>query len=296
MAIAAAEPGARAAPGMRRVVLVAIALAGVWAAWVLALDPRQAIPGGDELRVLGRFLGHALSPALSYESEFVPDSAPPIAMKALDGARRTVVFAAAAMSIAMVLGLVLGFLGSTAWWVDDPVGGTTPLVRTLRAAVAPAVYLATRVTITSMRSVHELLWAVLFLCAIGLNSLSAVIAIAIPYAGTLAKVFSEMIDEAPRDAAEALRGAGATPGQVFVFGLVSRALPDMSAYAFYRFECALRSSAIVGFFGPETLGKFIKQSWNENHYGEVWTYLYTLFVLIVLLDWWSGAMRRRFVA
>jgi phosphonate transport system permease protein len=75
-----------------------------------------------------------------------------------------------------------------------------------------------------------------------------------------------------------------------------RALPDIGAYSFYRFECALRSSAILGFFGPETLGKFIRLAWNENHYGEVWTYLYTLFALILLADWWSGVLRRRYAA
>ncbi|MHC4077348.1 MAG: PhnE/PtxC family ABC transporter permease, partial [Planctomycetota bacterium] len=82
----------------------------------------------------------------------------------------------------------------------------------------------------------------------------------------------------------------------FFFGLVPRALPDMSAYAFYRYECALRSSAILGFFGLQTLGSYIKTSFDELYYGEVWTYIYVLFLLIVLFDWWSGALRRRFVA
>ena len=155
---------------------------------------------------------------------------------------------------------------------------------------------STRVVIVGMRSVHELLWAVLFLAAFGLNSASAVIAIAIPYAGTLAKVFSEMIDEASRDAGHALRAAGASPLQVFCFGLLPRAVPDMSAYAFYRFECAVRSSAILGFFGFPTLGYFISAAFENLHYGEVWTYLYVLSALVIGIEIWSGAMRRRFVA
>ena len=126
--------------------------------------------------------------------------------------------------------------------------------------------------------------------------MSAVIAIAIPYAGTLAKVFSEMIDEAPREASHALRAAGAGPVQVFLFGLLPRALPDMAAYALYRLECALRSSAILGFFGWPTLGYFIKQEWEAADYGEVWTYLYVLLGLVLLVEWWSGGLRRRFVA
>jgi phosphonate transport system permease protein len=147
-----------------------------------------------------------------------------------------------------------------------------------------------------MRSIHELIWAVLFLAAFGLSHLSAAIAIAIPFGGTLAKIFSEMIDEAPRDVAHALRGSGASAPQVYLLGLLPRALPDMTAYAFYRFECALRSSAILGFFGYPTLGFYIAASFENLHYGEVWTYLYTLLVLVILVDWWSGALRKRFVA
>ena len=157
----------------------------------------------------------------------------------------------------------------------------------------PTFYVATRGLIAFLRSVHELLWAVLFLVAFGLNDLTAVFAIALPYGGVLAKIFSEMIDEAPRDTAEALRCLGASPLQVLVFGLLPRALPDMTGYAFYRMECALRASAVLGFFGFPTLGLFIRQSFSATNYGEVWTYLYTLAALVILFDVWSGAVRRR---
>ena len=105
-----------------------------------------------------------------------------------------------------------------------------------------------------------------------------------------------MLDEAPRDAALALRGAGATNLQVFALGLLPRALPDMCAYAFYRLECAVRSAAILGFFGFPTLGYSISASFENLHYGEVWTYLYALCALVLGVEAWSGALRRRFVA
>jgi len=132
--------------------------------------------------------------------------------------------------------------------------------------VPPMIYGTLRALIAFMRSIHELLWAVLFLAAMGMSPLSAVIAIAIPYTGTLAKVFSEMLDEAPRGAAEALRAAGASSAQVFLFGLLPRALPDICAYTFYRFECALRSSAVLGFFGYPTLGFYISASFENLYY------------------------------
>ncbi len=288
------RPGLQPLLSPRRLVLLMISAAGLWAYLYLGIGPGDLLPGTGQAKALTGFFSRALSPALDYESGFVARDAAPLLLNALDAARRTVVFAAAAMSLALVAGVVLGFAGSKSWrdLQGRMAGGASRHLR-IRSS---GFYVAVRMLITMMRSVHELIWAVLFLAALGLSNLSAVIAIAIPYAGTLAKVFSEMIDETPRDAARALSEAGASGGQVFAFGLLPRAIPDMSAYTLYRFECALRSSAVVGFFGPETLGKFIKLSWNENHYGEVWTYLYALFLLIVVVDWWSGALRKRFAA
>ena len=160
-------------------------------------------------------------------------------------------------------------------------------------AAAVPLHAGFRVGIAFMRSIHEVLWALALLAAFGLHMAAAVLAIAIPFTGTLAKVFSELLDEAPDEAASALALAGAPPLSVFAAGLLPRALPDLGAYAFYRFECALRSAAILGFFGFPTLGKFIYEAAGELHWNEAWTFLYALIALIVLVEWWSGALRQR---
>jgi phosphonate transport system permease protein len=70
----------------------------------------------------------------------------------------------------------------------------------------------------------------------------------------------------------------------------------MLSYTFYRFECALRSSAVLGFFGFPTLGYYIAASFENLFFQEVWTYLYVLFALVVAMDWWSGRLRRELVS
>lgn len=274
----------------RGAVLLALLVAGGWAFVYLGMSLGDLVPNQGGLEIAGKFFGRAFSPAFASEADFVPEGTPPLLQASLAALKTTIVYAAAAMSLSLLLGLLLGFFASTAWWASDPVGGRTWFGRTL----APAIYGLTRVVIGLMRSVHEVLWAVLFLAAFGITPLSAVIAIAIPYGGTLAKIFSEMIDEAPRGPAFALRAAGASGLQVFFFGLVPRALPDMMAYAFYRFECALRSSAVLGFFGYETIGREVEQAFDGTNYGEVWTHLYVLMAVIVVFDWWSGQLRKRF--
>ena len=279
--------------GRRRLVLLLVALSGVWASIHLRLTPAGLLPGEGGLRVAGRFFAAAAAPAVAYEAEFVPPDPAPFLRKVAQAAWATLVFAICAASLSTVLGVALGFLASTAWWAGDPAGGAGVARRALQRTLRPSLYGVARVAIALLRSVHELLWAVLFLAAMGLTPLTAVIAIAIPYTGTLAKVFSEVVDEAPRDAAMALRGTGASPLMVYCWGLLPRAMPDVIAYALYRFECALRSSAVVGFFGVTTFGYYIRQSFEELHYREVWTHLYVLLLLIVLVDQWSGAIRRR---
>lgn len=291
-AASARKPFALSARGAVLVLIGACAVAA-WHALDLALGGLVPQTGG--LAVVERFFAAALHPALDYERA-PPEGAPTLLASAFEAARKTVVFAAAGMSLALVAGTLLGFLGSTAWWAGERRTGASVAERALRRAIGPAVWALARTLIVAMRSVHELLWAVLFLAAFGLNTFGAVAALAIPYAGTLAKIFSEMIDEAPRDAGDALRGLGAGVAQSFWFGRVPRAVPDMASYAFYRFECAIRSSAVLGFFGFPTLGYSIALSFENLHYAEVWTYLYALVALVLLVETWSGLLRRRFVA
>lgn len=291
-----AEPRALRTPHAwtpAKLLLAGVLGAAVLATWGLHLSGRELLPTPAGLDLALRFLGRALSPALSYEGGR-PPGAPPFLAVVAAAAGRTLVFAAGAVSLALALGLPLGLLAASSWWLRpaDPRSG--PARRWGRAA-GLALYATSRVVATLLRSVHELLWAVLFLAALGRSSFAAVLAIALPYAGTFAKVFSEILDETPAEAAEALEAAGASRLQAFLFGLLPRALPDLGTYAFYRFECAVRSSAVLGFFGFPTLGYFLAASFENLHYAEVWSYLYAIFLLVVGLDAWSSRLRRRVV-
>ncbi|MBW2273935.1 MAG: ABC transporter permease subunit [Deltaproteobacteria bacterium] len=280
--------------GARRVALLLLGAAGVWSFATLDLALADLVPSSGGLEAAQRFFSRALSPALHSEARLASAAAPPVVVTAMAAAWTTLVYAAAAMSLSLVLGIALGFGTSSALWLDEPADSGRGAGSS--GALAPLLYAAGRVLIALMRSIHELLWAVLLLVAVGLNELAAVLALAIPHAGILAKVFSELIDEAPRDASRALRDAGASKLQIYCFALLPRALPDLVTYAFYRFECMLRSSAVLGLFGFPTLGLYIRQSFASTNYGEVWTYLYALLALVLAFEAWSGAVRRRLQA
>lgn len=229
------------------------------------------------------FFAAAVTPALEHQSDDLPPGADGLPLAVLRACLRTLAFAAGGMLLAVVGGTLLGAVASRSWWSDRDG-------RPGRGAAAAGLA-AARATIALMRSVHELLWAVLFLAALGASPAAGAVAIAIPYAGTLAKVFSEQVDEAPRDAARALGGLGATRTQRFVAGLAPRALAQMASFAFYQFECSLRSAAVLGFFGYPTLGYHIAASFTNAHFREVWTYLYALLAMVVALELWSARLR-----
>jgi phosphonate transport system permease protein len=263
--------------------MLAIFGAGALAYAALGLSFDQLWPRAGGLTIARDFFSAALTPAVTYQATDLPAGIGPFLIKVLDAVRVTLVFAAAAMTLALLIGLPLGCLASESWWQG-------------RGRAGMAIRWSVRGFVICLRSVHELFWAVLFLAAFGLSPATGVLAIAIPYGGTLAKVFSEMLDEAPRRAADALEGLGASPAQRFLFGLLPSAAPDLAAYAFYRFECSVRAAAVLGFFGIPTLGYYLKLSFENLHYAEVWTYLYAMIALVLLLEAWSSRLRRRFVA
>ncbi|MEZ5323790.1 MAG: ABC transporter permease subunit [Verrucomicrobiales bacterium] len=269
--------------GSRRGTLLGIGIAAAICAWLLGLDPRRLVEG-NSLKLAGEFLAAAFRPALDYESPV--DGAPPFLLVAVQSVLITLRFALLAMTVAVPCAIVLTFFSTTAWWPDRSV----PLW--LKAALR-GTYIVTRAVIAFARSIHELIWGLLFITAVGLSSEAGVIAVAIPFSGILAKIYAEMLEEHARDSQEALEAIGAGSFSAFVFGLVPRALPDLVSYTFYRLECALRTAAVFGFIGIETIGYRIKLASDEFHYREIWTYLYLLFAAIALIEWWGASIRKR---
>lgn len=272
--------------GRRRWVVLGIGLLFLICAWSLDLSPAGLIPpDARHWERTGEFFGAALQPAFDYEDENVPDDADPIWWKGLKGVFLTLKFAFGAMSLAVPAALVMGFFGSSAWWPEPCGKGLLFFLRT--------VFGVSRFVMSFLRSIHELIWALLILSAIGVSPMAGMVALALPFSGTLGKVFSELIDEETREASQTLKAIGHRPLQTFLVGIFPAALPNLITYSFYRFECALRSGAVLGFVGIETIGLYIQLSHEEFYYREVWTYLYLLLGLIVLVDFWGAGIRRR---
>lgn len=147
-------------------------------------------------------------------------------------------------------------------------------------------YTSVRLFCAFIRSIHELFWAFIFMPIVGLNSLCGILAIAIPYAGVFAKVYAEIRQESDTRPADALPAATSR-----ISGFLYTTLPviyrDIKNYTSYRFECALRSSAILGFIGLPTLGYHLETAFREGMYSEAAALLYAFYLLIISIRFWA---------
>lgn len=264
------------APRRRRWLIAALGLL-LLGSLVLLDVTTLALPDTAALTLLGRVFSAALRPALSGDAQ-------PLWQTVGAAAWQTAVFAIVAISLACPLGLLL------ACWQQALKQNTTHGV--VAKSFRHACRLLISLTSIGTRSIHEIFWAVILLSMVGLTPMTAVLAIAIPYTGICTKVFGEVLAESTSSQAEALRRAGASTGAAILFGDVLTARPMLVAYTMVRFECGLRSAAVLGFFGLTTLGYHIQQTFLNADYHAMWTYLYALIALVVASEYASAWARR----
>jgi phosphonate transport system permease protein len=135
------------------------------------------------------------------------------------------------------------------------------------------------------RAIHELFWALILLQIFGLHPLTGVLAIAIPFAAACAKVYAEILEEADTTPLRAMP-AGAGHISVFFYARLPDVWVHIKTYTLYRLECALRSSAVLGFVGLPTLGFYLQPAFAQGRYSEASALLMIFYVLIATIRLW----------
>lgn len=230
----------------------------------------------------GFFRTNGLEVLLNFAASVVrPDLSSSTLTRAFNASWITVVYAVTGLTVALAIGFPLGVLASG-------VLASTAAGRNTSITVGRAV-------LGWMRAVHELVWAWLLVVAIGLSPFAAIFAIGIPYAGILGRIFADLLNDVPPHPLRALRATGAGELKTLLYGRLPMAFPDMASYTFYRFECALRASAIMGFVGLGGLGFQIQIALADLRYSIAVTFLGALILLIAAVEAWSSLVRRELV-
>ena len=143
-----------------------------------------------------------------------------------------------------------------------------------------------------LRSIPELVWALVFVRVVGLGPTAGVLAIALTYSGMLGKAYGEILESGETHATQTLMRNGSGRTQSFFYGLLPTNAAELTSYTVYRWECAIRSSVVLGFVGAGGLGQQLDNSMKMFNGGEVASMLLVFIALVALADKVSSWLRK----
>jgi len=273
---AVVRPELRDPAWRRRIGWTLAALVVSWPMLVISEFKPWTLIGSDSMTAAGRFAASFVPPQL--DADFLRLVARETWI--------TVAIASSGLTLAVFLAVPMTLLSTTTLSISR-------LGRERMATAALAVRQGVRGVSILLRSVPELVFALLFVRVVGLGPTAAVLAIGLAYGGMLAKVFSEIIESIDRGPANALLANGAGRLQTFLYGVLPQAAPELTSYLVYRWECAIRASVIMGFVGAGGLGQRMDESMKMFNGGETATMLIVFVLLVAAADLVSNYLRRR---
>ncbi|HUM11532.1 MAG TPA: ABC transporter permease subunit [Myxococcaceae bacterium] len=261
----------------RRVQLLLVAAFLVWSVVEAQVSPR-ALASASALEGLGRLL----------RGLFPPDTSPGFLGVVAAAVARTLAIGIAGTVLAIVLAVPLGILATPTLFrpgalatPDGPWSG-----------VLLALHLAARATLRVFRAVPELLWALLFVVAVGLGPRAGALALGVSYAGVLGRVYADLLEDVDPGPGEVLAASGGRRASLVLFALVPQALPGLVSYSLYSLECAIRSASVLGFVGAGGIGQELQLSMRLFEYRQVSTLLVALLALMLAGEAASRVLRR----
>jgi len=197
---------------------------------------------------------------------------------------RTVAMATAGVTLALVLAFPMCLMATRVLSLSALPGRMNRWPAVMRWFV--------RATLIVLRSIPELVWALVFVRVVGLGPTAGVLAIALTYGGMLGKVYAEILESGESHATHTLMRNGSGRLQAFVYALLPSHAAELASYTVYRWECAIRSSVVLGFVGAGGLGQQLDNSMKMFNGGEVATLLLVFIALVALADHVSAWLRR----
>jgi phosphonate transport system permease protein len=179
-------------------------------------------------------------------------------------------------ALAIVGSIPLALLAAsnlTPWWVHQPV----------------------RRFLDACRAINEMVFALLFVVAVGLGPFAGVLALWVHTTGTLAKLFSEAVEAIDPQPVEGIRATGAHPVAEVLYGVLPQVMPLWISYALYRFEANVRSASVVGMVGAGGIGMVLWDVIRGFQYAQTAAVLMMLVVSVALIDLASASLRKRLV-
>ncbi len=191
---------------------------------------------------------------------------------------------------------IIETIGMGIWGTLLAVVVAAPLSILASANLCPIwIVQPTRRILDAMRAINEIVFALVFVVAVGLGPFAGVLAIFVHTAGILGKLFSEAIENIEVGPIEGVRATGASKFQEILFGVIPQVIPLWISYILYRFESNVRSATVLGIVGAGGIGVSLYQSFRSFDYTKVCAILIILVVVVSVIDAASAWLRRCFV-
>ena len=159
----------------------------------------------------------------------------------------------------------------------------------------PWVHQPVRRMMDLCRAINEMVFAMLFIVAVGLGPFAGVLALFVHTTGTLAKLFSEAVEAIDERPVEAIRAMGAHKMAEVVYGIFPQVMPLWLSYSLYRFESNVRSASVVGMVGAGGIGVVLYEVIRGFQYAQTCAVLLMLAVTVTVIDMFSAWLRKRFI-
>jgi phosphonate transport system permease protein len=223
-------------------------------------------------------------------STWPPDLSPGFLRELAPAALVTLAVSVLGTALAAAMGLWLAY--PAAWRVQALRRGAGPPALARRLAVELVSWTA-RALLNLGRTLPELLWALLLIFAVGLGPFAGALALGVHTAGVLGRLYAEVLEEVPAGPVRALESAGASMAAASAFAVLPQAAPQLLAYTLYRWEVAIRASAVMGVVGAGGIGQLLHVSLSLFHHHRTLTLVAVIVAMVSAVDLLSGWLRRR---
>ncbi len=147
----------------------------------------------------------------------------------------------------------------------------------------------------ALRSINEMVFAMIFVAAVGLGPFPGVLALFLHTTGSLAKLFAEAVEAIEDGPVEGVRSTGAGKLQEIQYGVIPQVLPLWISYSLYRFESNVRSATVVGMVGAGGIGVLLWESIRSFNFPQTSAIILLIIVTVSLIDILSQYLRKKFI-
>ena len=225
---------------------------------------------------------------------FPPDLSAATLRDAASGAVETFAISLIGSLLAVVIALPLSLLATRTLLYRGVLFEARPPGTGAKAARI-ALYAGGKATLNLLRTIPEIVWALIFVFMVGLGPFHGVLALGVHTGGVLGKLFGEALEDVDPAPLEALQTTGASRFRILLYGVLPQALPQFVSYVLYRWEVNIRAAAMMGFVGAGGLGQriYVTISLFQEH--QLLTLLLAIYLIVTLVDALSAYLRARLV-